>query len=580
MPAQYETITLGISDLSRIALPKFQRGFVWSDQKKNEFIDTLHKGFPFGTLLVYPESNDPNSKLLLLDGQQRLSTIKQYSENSLRFWKPNNHDVYMNYFNAIRAMVMQLGSGADAPFSESILDDLITGKKDEAEWADDVAPYDKDARGELRSIIKEIRDHVKHYVNLEDLGILAIKFTGSKEHIADVFANLNKGGMPLSKYEIFSAAWVNEAIALLAQGESEFQDEILDNVKSYYSRMSQNAEFELNNFSEDELSQSRSITLSEFGIALGAFVQKRLSSLVSDSPASINEIGFGLLGIAMDLDNRSLSTLNEQLPLIRKSIQTILDKTDAICTNLQDIFAKLLKRICATKNNEYAGGLTSTFKTLSYFAALWNLDPSSTDYKTSLKNIRSYYVYDYWTNSWTSHGDQRLFDYYPAIKKRTYLKPLTDEAFKDAYDRWSTDITPSINFAKEVQSLVTIHANLTYLAGTIPYGESFELEHIIAKKRLNASEDQSNRQVFGGSIGNCMYLPKLVNNKKKDKTLYEVGENARFSQLIQDSHYFTNSEFEAIFSSLESKDFETVNSFIVRRGKSVADDLVDHLLKN
>lgn len=579
MSAQYETITLGISDLNRIALPKFQRGFVWSDQKKNEFVDTLHKGFPFGALLVYPESNDPKSKLLLLDGQQRLSTIRQYSENPLKFWKPNNRDEYRSYFDKIDNTIKQLSGEIATPFTEGTLDDLITKKIDEADWADDIAPDDKDARSELRGTIKEIREVVNSYVNLEDLGILAIKFTGNKEHIADVFANLNKGGMPLSKYEIFSAAWVNEEINLLAQGESKYQDEILENVKAYYNRMSQNAEFELNNFSEDELSQTRSITLSEFGIALGMFVQKRLSSLISDTPASVNEIGFGLLGVAMGLDNRSLSALNEQLPEIRRSIEVILERANTICTNLQDIFTKLLKRICATKNDEYANGLSSTFKTLSYFAALWDYDPSSNDYKLSLENIRTYYVYDHWTKVWTSHGDQRLFDYYPANKKRSYLKPLTVDALEDAYSRWSADITPSINFTNEVKALVTIHANLTYLAGTIPSGESFELEHIIAKKHLNAAEDPTNRRIFGGSLGNCMYLPKLVNNKKKDKSLYETGKAAQYDELIQKSHYFNSDDFELIYLYLEEKDYDAVNSYIVKRGQAVAEDLIKSLLK-
>lgn len=52
MAAQYETITLGVNDLDRIELPKFQRGFVWGTKKKNDFVQTLHEGLPFGALLV------------------------------------------------------------------------------------------------------------------------------------------------------------------------------------------------------------------------------------------------------------------------------------------------------------------------------------------------------------------------------------------------------------------------------------------------------------------------------------------------------------------------------------------------
>lgn len=53
---------------------------------------------------------------------------------------------------------------------------------------------------------------------------------------------------------------------------------ILDNVKRHYNDMIKNAEFELEGFSEDELTQNRIITLSELGIALGMFVQDNLKA--------------------------------------------------------------------------------------------------------------------------------------------------------------------------------------------------------------------------------------------------------------------------------------------------------------
>ena len=86
MVAHYEMMTLKVSDLDRVKIPTFQRGFVWTAKKKNEFIETLHEGLPFGTLLVYPESQDTESKLILIDGQQRLSTIRSYQNDPLLYW--------------------------------------------------------------------------------------------------------------------------------------------------------------------------------------------------------------------------------------------------------------------------------------------------------------------------------------------------------------------------------------------------------------------------------------------------------------------------------------------------------------
>ena len=578
MSAYYEPITLGVSDLDRIELPKFQRGFVWSRSKKNEFVETLHNGFPFGALLVYPESEETGSRLLLLDGQQRLSTIRKYKEDPLYFWKPNNPEDYDSYFGKINSLLSNCPDGAKA-ISKSDFDDLVSEKRDLADWADEVASNDGQTRKQLRDTIKELRSKIHDYVNLDDLSILAIKFTGKKRHLAAVFANLNKGGMPLSKYEIYNAAWVNTKINLWPLGASKQQDEILELVKDYYTEMANNTEFDLNDFSEDELTTNRSITLSEFGTALGAYVQKNLSSLVSDTPNSINEIGFGILGIATDTDNRQLDNLNEKLDYVCDNLQGILERTEQICINLQGIFDKLLKRIKNTKSNPYETGLSTTFKTLSYFAALWNLDPNSEEYRTSLSNIRSYYVYDSWTKVWSSHGDQRLLEYYPKYHKRDYMTPIDRSAFLDAQAQWLSDATPGINFSRETKALVTIHANLSYLSSTIPHGEAFELEHIIAKKRINEVDLATNRKIYGSSLGNCMYLPRQLNNKKKEKTLYEINGSGKYDELIADSLYFSEDEFSVISSALESANFDRINEMIEGRGKRVGEDLIDRLLK-
>ena len=576
MTAQYETITLGVNDLDRIKLPKFQRGFVWNKSKKNEFVQTLHDGFPFGALLVYPETSDSDSKLLLLDGQQRLSTIKQYKENPLPFWKPLNMERYKNCLAQINEQLSE-----EFLLDEKAFDELLTGKRDEADWADEVQ-VNSTVRKQLRDRIKELRRDVAKYIDLDELGILAIKFTGSKERIADVFANLNKGGMPLSKYEIYSAAWINTEIQLLGAGESGsgLQDEILELVKSYYKRMENVAEFDLNEFSEDELTKERAITLSEFGTALGAYVVRHLPSLVPDTQSSQNEIGFGLLGIVTGTDNRQLNTLNEHLDYIKGDLQLILEKTSRICKDLNGAFTKLLNRLVAGKDDEYPTGLSATFKTLSYFAALWDLDPNSNEYATTLKNIPSYYVYDFWARSWTSHGDQRLLDYYPKFAgKRSYLQKLTSEQMMDAYMQWSSDTTPGINFPKEVKALTTIQANLSYLSKVLSHGETFELEHVIAKKLVNASDDANDRKILASSLGNCMYLPKQINNKKKEKNLYEVNENGKYDAVMKDSFYFTEAEFETISIALEDKSYETVNELIARRGTKLAQNIIDMLLK-
>ena len=566
---QYEIINMSVSDLDRIDLPRFQRRFVWNRRKKESFITTLHEGLPFGAVLVYPKSKDPDAPLLILDGQQRLSTIREFRANPLIYWKSLEHDEYVLQLRNVNECLPE-----ERELQEKDFDSLLEEQDDALDdWLDDID--DKISRKRVRAIIRQTKNLMSSYINLDSLKIPAIEFRGSRERIADVFANLNQGGVPLSKYEIYSAAWVHTEIHL---DKSKLQESILWNVKQHYANMSQSTEFELDGFSEDELTQERTITLSELGIALGMFIRDNLKALAPQTDNAAAELGFGILGIATDTDNRKLDTLIGSVGYIESELSTILSKVNRICRNLQDLFSKILKRFKSSKNDEYALGISTTFKTLSYFAALWDLDPESHDYRQSLKNIKAYYLYDALSKSWQSKGDLRLMDYYPSHHRRDYLTKINRDAFIESFNRWLSDSAPGINFSKENTAIVTIHANLTYLAKTVSYGESFELEHIIPRKLINAHDNKNPKKVLGNSIGNCMYLPRLDNNKKKDKTLYDVNQSGRYDKLIRESLYFSQPELDMAIKAIERHEFAVANEEISRRARKVAEATVEALL--
>ncbi|MEO9458002.1 MAG: DUF262 domain-containing protein [Lentilitoribacter sp.] len=81
----FERLSDGKLDLQ----PDFQRKFVWTQDHQEEFIDTILHGFPFPEIYVcqgeYDAKNFRTSQEVI-DGQQRLTTIKRYIEN--KFDKP------------------------------------------------------------------------------------------------------------------------------------------------------------------------------------------------------------------------------------------------------------------------------------------------------------------------------------------------------------------------------------------------------------------------------------------------------------------------------------------------------------
>ena len=70
-----------------IALPDIQRPFVWSSAKTRDLFDSLYRGYPVGTLMFWETGvdvgtrqvgggdNEKVAKLLIVDGQQRLTSL-------------------------------------------------------------------------------------------------------------------------------------------------------------------------------------------------------------------------------------------------------------------------------------------------------------------------------------------------------------------------------------------------------------------------------------------------------------------------------------------------------------------------
>lgn len=572
---QYKVETLLGRDLEKIKIPKFQRGLVWSKSTKNEFIKTLHDGFPFGSILVYPENtHDPNSKLLLLDGQQRLNTIKELSQSPLDFWIPLNKEELNLRLAEINAELISNEKINDKRLIEILSSNNI--QEYLPNWTDTLS--DGTRKDIIRQIIYKLNEEIRSYIDLNSLSIPLIEFTGDKRYLSKVFENLNKGGVPLNKYEIFTASWAESEINLPTS--NPVADEILDTIILYYEKKIEDSAFELDNFSRDEIKQDRKITLSELAIALGNFIEKRLPSLVPQGTKNTSsELGYGVLGIACNIDNKKLDELIEKEEFINSNLPEILDKISTISTTVNDSFSTILST--PDSLSKFQTGLSTTFKTLSYFAALWNLSPTTQSYIQTMNNIRSYYLFDYFNGSWAAHGDTRLHDYYPRINQKNYLTRIDKSDFVKSFKTWLSEKNTGINFTADTTAITAIHANLTYLRNHTPDTDKLEREHIIAKVKIK-NVDPNGKKIFGNSIGNCMYLIKSKNNSKKHKNFYEflstddLGK-PKTKKMIEESFYFSKDEFSSVEKYLSDEDFSQINELIEKRAYKVIEDIANNI---
>jgi len=207
-------------DLGTIALPHFQRGFVWNRDQVKGLINSLYRRFPIGSLLIWvtpsegaPARGDgpiaPGVVNLLLDGQQRITTLygiirgkppKFFEGDAKAFTGLYFHveDEVFEFYMPIKMKddplwvnVTELMQKGAATFFGSLLPKLDTDEK----------------RTRCLARLNAI-DQIK------EIELYDEKITGadkSVDVVVDIFNRINSGGTKLSKGDLalakICAAW-------------------------------------------------------------------------------------------------------------------------------------------------------------------------------------------------------------------------------------------------------------------------------------------------------------------------------------------------------------------------------------
>lgn len=216
---QIQTI-LDQIDLGAIALPEFQRGYVWNREQVRGLMWSLYKKHPVGGLLVWVTRTDgaptrgdgplaPGSVKLLLDGQQRITTLY----GIIRGRPPRFFDGHAESFTGLHFNLAEETFEFYAPLR----------MKDNPLWINvtelmqqGIAPF------MLRmSVLPELQPNLATYINRLN-GVETIKSVDlhieevsgddkTVDVVVDIFNRVNSGGTKLSKGDLalarLCAAW-------------------------------------------------------------------------------------------------------------------------------------------------------------------------------------------------------------------------------------------------------------------------------------------------------------------------------------------------------------------------------------
>lgn len=213
---KYESLFLEI-DSGQIKLPMFQREFVWDKEQSAKLIDSIIKGYPIGTFILWKTKetlrsvkNIGNHKLpdtpkgdyaqYILDGQQRITSLYAIRKG-IRITKDKKEIDYKDIF-------------VNLDYDPLTDEQIVTSQQiDEKNYVSVHDLLTSDALDFIEEIGKEkARKFQEYKTNLTTYDFATITIKDYPIEIAcDVFARINTGGKPLTLFEIMVAMTYDEA---------------------------------------------------------------------------------------------------------------------------------------------------------------------------------------------------------------------------------------------------------------------------------------------------------------------------------------------------------------------------------
>jgi len=97
--------------LGKLDIPEFQREFVWKPEKTKKLIDSLWRGYPIGTILLWESKyssprvaqGTQSQKLWKVDGQQRITSLSLLFGKK-PYWWPDATE-WNNYYEKYDVLV-------------------------------------------------------------------------------------------------------------------------------------------------------------------------------------------------------------------------------------------------------------------------------------------------------------------------------------------------------------------------------------------------------------------------------------------------------------------------------------------
>ena len=601
-----------------IIQPKFQRGLVWTNTKKKDFINTVLLGYPFGSILLYKSSDD--AKYRVVDGLQRMSTLSEYSKNKYDFLNYEYIDEDMcselikaNYKSTKRED--EIGSEEYKNEVEKLQKTIYSELKKKSDipkiceklYKSKDFTINRGANSSISKIVKEFDSKT----SIGNLDIPAIVYLGDSKDLPSIFYSLNVGGIKLSKYETYSSLWGMELYKIS-------DSELIEAVQDKYETLKKDSDFDVdiidNNFEDG-------ITLFEYCCALSDIIRTNYTLLFGDKKKTTDPSGFEMLTLAC---GSSLGKEEDLYELLKDANPKFLvDLKNIIIEAFNKIQSVLEKWIIAKNGNKNITSSTYMLyhMAMSYILNNYNIDMDKYEVSRSrstlnkTEDFENYLPYHYIKDS--------LDDFWSKHRQVSDLKQLIDNDSNRYYckisdEEWKTTLD---NFAKEqknykssqfsfktklfIDYLVKCKIDNEVLTKDQTEDEKYfkevkddngkvirtvDYEHIVTIESIESKyKDKDIKEIISDdeipvySLGNVCYLTSHINRSKKGKNIPDFEAKYPGLEISNKYRKLVNypDDKELDFAKYNKQKFEEgYQDFINKRVDSLIKDFKDKVIKN
>ena len=600
-PTHYSDKTIVMNEIrddNKFIIPQFQRNVVWNKKKREAFLRNVLDGEPFGIILI----REQDGKYELIDGLQRISTIKDFDENPYEYLNPSDINIE-EVDNLIKAHLTSRGLPVDETFIEDnheewrakIFDCLKGGLKEYQIMKRMQDSFELKNEDEINEIIFDICYNFKNSIKLDGLKVMAINYTGPIENIPNVFFFFFTGGVQLSKYETYAALWFKTKFKV-------DDDELVEIVKKKYTQLQRDSDMEVD-FSETAINED-GITLFEYCYALGSIMRNEddgFEILFGTNKKSTDPTGFELLALLLtDKVNKA-----DQLYDLLKDVspEFLVELKDTIKESLRQI-SEALKPLLIGMNqsNLHSDSYYLIYHIIvSYLKEYYDINPktqtiiekeSDLKKRSFKKYAKHHYLHDCITDFWKNNrqvsdlekeviDEKRRQKYWYKIKSEDWDKAI--QIFLDSQKSSGKSVSQKnklfIDYLTKLKTMDKPQCKSYFLKkdeDNKPYPLDFE--HIVPKKviadHIKDLTYSQQRTYHVSAVGNLCYLTSLDNKAKKDKTLYEYIEDR--PSFVEDKPYLKcisyPDEDKLDFITYSNDDFrEAYDEFIDARQKEMGE---------